>query len=290
MIDISVIIPSYNRAALLRRAVDSVLSQTHGPSEIIVVDDGSDDDTADIFENHYRHVDLIKQTHAGVSRARNTGILQSRGEWIALLDSDDEWHPNKLEYQVEWIKTHENCKIVHTDEIWIRNGVRVNPHKKHLKSGGHIFQKCLPLCCISPSSVLIKKNVFNHVGLFDESLPACEDYDMWLRICARYPAGYIDKPLINKFGGHADQLSQKFWGMDRFRIQALVKIVDSNILEPKDQYAALSMLLCKLNLMIQGAGKHNNQGLLGEYQLLHEKYEAIAGEFDNSGLSSCINN
>ena len=221
---ISVIIPTYNRAHLLPRALDSILSQSCLPNEIIVVDDGSTDDTSVLVTSVYPEIVFIQQSNTGVSCARNVGIKRASGDWIAFLDSDDEWFPEKLEVQMNALYKNPELKICHTNEIWIRNGTRVNPKKKHEKFGGWIFQKCLPLCCISPSSVIIHKSIFDEAGLFDDSLLVCEDYDLWLRITARNPVLYIEKPLLRKYGGHNDQLSRKYWGMDRFRIKSLEKI------------------------------------------------------------------
>lgn len=254
-VEISVIIPTFNRADLVVRAVRSVLDQTHSPREIIVVDDGSTDDTASMVQEEFPGITHLYQSNSGVSSARNSGIKKAAGTWIAFLDSDDEWLPDKLSRQWEALKNNPEMKICHTDEIWIRNGRRVNPRKKHLKSGGWIFQKCLPLCCISPSSVVIHQSVFDWVGLFDETLPVCEDYDFWLRVTSQFPVLYVDEPLTVKYGGHEDQLSEKFWGMDRFRIRALQKILTAGILSREDRNAAQATLAEKLHIFIQGARK-----------------------------------
>ena len=110
---------------------------------------------------------------------------------------------------------------------------------KHAKAGGWIYTHCLPLCAISPSAVLIHRSIFDCVGLFNEQLPACEDYDLWLRICARFPVHFIPEPLIIKYGGHDDQLSRRYWGMDRFRIQALEDILASGVLTEEHRQATL---------------------------------------------------
>ena len=255
---ISVIIPTYNRAHLLPRALDSILSQSCYPNEIIVVDDGSNDDTSALMTSVYPEIVFIQQSNTGVSCTRNVGIKRASGDWIAFLDSDDEWFPEKLEVQMNALYKNPELKICHTNEIWIRNGKRVNPKKKHEKFGGWIFQKCLPLCCISPSSVIIHKSIFDEVGLFDDSLLVCEDYDLWLRITARNPVLYIEKPLLRKYGGHNDQLSRKYWGMDRFRIKSLEKIIYSKELSESDENAAKKMLTEKKNIFIQGAKKRGN--------------------------------
>lgn len=273
MSTISVVIPTYNRRDSLARALDSVINQSRVAEEIIVIDDGSNDATASMVQTNYPAVTLLKQENQGVSAARNSGIKHAKGEWLALLDSDDCWHARKLEKQLDALDKQPEYRVAHTEEIWIRNGVRVNQMKKHQKYGGYIFRRCLPLCAISPSSSIIHRSVFSEVGLFDESLPVCEDYDMWLRISARYPVLFIDEALITKYGGHADQLSRRFWGMDRFRIRALEKILDENILGPEETKATVDSLLEKIDIYLAGAKKHNNtdsvdymSGLLRRYQ------------------------
>ena len=269
---ISVIIPTYNRAHLLPRSLDSILSQSCLPTEIIVVDDGSNDDTSALMTSVYPEIVFIQQSNIGVSCARNVGIKSASGDWIAFLDSDDEWFPEKLEVQMNALYKNPELKICHTNEIWIRNGKRVNPKKKHGKFGGSIFQKCLPLCCISPSSVIIHKSIFKEIGLFDYSLPVCEDYDLWLRITARNPVLYIEKPFLIKYGGHEDQLSKKYWGMDRFRIKSLEKIISSRVLSDLDENAAKKMLMEKIYIFIQGAQK---RGKTKEVKKFKEQYSTF---------------
>jgi glycosyltransferase involved in cell wall biosynthesis len=272
---ISVIIPSYNRESTLIRALNSVLNQSSKADEVIVVDDGSSDNTSDIVRQQFPSVKIIQQANRGVSHARNTGIKNAQFEWIALLDSDDEWLPEKLANirQQQLKNLHEI--LFHSDEIWIRNGTRVNQLNKHAKYGGKIFEQCLPLCVISPSAVVIHRSIFEQTGLFNEDLPACEDYDLWLRLCHRFPVFYIDKPLIKKYGGHEDQLSRKFWGMDRFRIRALHQLMALPTLQKSQQEQALKILLKKLRILIKGAHKHNNQQVLQEFQPLLDHYEQL---------------
>jgi len=267
---ISAVIPSYNRLPTLIRAVDSVLAQSSEVDEIIIVDDGSSDNTSTEISARYPQLKLLQQANKGVSSARNYGINQASGDWIALLDSDDSWLPEKIEYIRQAHRQHPEIQLFHSDEIWIRNGVRVNAMKKHQKSGGWIFRQCLPLCVISPSAVVIKRSLFDVVGLFDESLPACEDYDLWLRICHRFPVHYIDQPLINKYGGHDDQLSNKHWGMDRFRIRALKNLLSDAELNQDDQDAVENMLEHKLKILLKGAKKHGNQSVIDEFQPLFD--------------------
>ena len=255
--NVSVIIPTYNRKNLLKRALHSASSQTFVPHEIIVVDDGSSDGTKDWVLERFPYVRYIYQDNSGVSSARNAGIKEAKGSWIAFLDSDDEWMSNKLEQQKGVINSFQEAWLCHTNEIWIRNGVRVNQMKKHQKYGGNVFENCLDICRISPSSVLIKKEVFEMVGLFDESLKVCEDYDLWLRITSVLPVIFLDEPLITKYGGHSDQLSRVDSGIEKYRIQSLEKILSSNSLSISQSKIALSQLIKKLKIFSNGLEKRN---------------------------------
>ena len=254
---ISVIIPTYNRKHTLQRAIDSVLAQTFKPFEIIIVDDGSKDGTKEWLLQNYPSVQYIHQPNNGVSSARNKGIQISQGSWIALLDSDDEWMPEKLEYQSRFIEVNRNSSFCHTNEIWIRNGVRVNQMKKHKKYGGDIFKHCLDICRISPSSSIIKKDVFEEVGAFDESLTVCEDYDLWLRVTAKFNILFLDEPLIKKYGGHLDQLSRVPEGIEQYRIRSLEKILSMGSLTETQFRSAKDMLIHKLNIYAKGLKKRD---------------------------------
>ena len=264
---VSVVIPTYNREKFIVNCVQSVRAQSLQGCEIIVVDDGSIDKTYQNLKElgfasrttAKQSLRYIYQENRGVSAARNLGIKEARGEYIALLDSDDFWLPTKLERQISTLicnKAH--VRLCHTDEIWMRNGIRVNSHKKHKKGGGDIFLKCLKMCCISPSSVVLHKSVFEDIGVFDENLPACEDYDFWLRYCAKEEVIFVNEHLLVKNGGHKSQLSHQYWGMDRFRVYALEKLVKKADLMPLYRFEAIRELIKKLNILIIGAKKRNN--------------------------------
>jgi glycosyltransferase involved in cell wall biosynthesis len=270
---ISVIIPSYNRIQTLTRAIDSVLAQHSLVDEIIVVDDGSEDNTAALVSQRYPNIKLIRQTNQGVSAARNTGIRQARFEWIALLDSDDSWLPEKISMIRQAQLQNPDYHLFHSDEIWIRNGVRVNPMNKHGKQGGWIFKNCLPLCVISPSAVVLRRSLLHTTGYFDESLPACEDYDLWLRICHAFPVHYIQRALITRYGGHTDQLSRRYWGMDRFRIRSLVRLLQQQNLRQNYRIAVRSTLVVKLEVLLKGAHKHDNQEVIAEFSPILEQLQ-----------------
>ena len=265
-VKVSVVIPTYNRIETLGRALRSVINQTFSDWELIVVDDGSTDGTVKMILSKYPAIHLHRQGHTGVSSARNAGVALASGEWIAFLDSDDAWLPEKLERQLSHLAKEPELRLSHTDEIWIRHDTRVNQPKEYAKSGGRIYHRCLPRCCICPSSVLMHRDLFNEIGGFDETFPVCEDYDLWLRITAREPVHHLDEALVRKYGGHEDQLSTNTWGMDRYRIRALEKILIEKILTPKDQLLTKETLIKKLRILITGARKRGNQEIVAEYE------------------------
>jgi len=281
---ISVIIPTYNRSKTLPRALDSIFAQTHPAEEVIVVDDGSVDGTRELLTRHYPACRYLRQENQGVSSARNLGIAQASGEWIALLDSDDAWRPEKLARQIEALAAHEEVRLCHTEEIWIRNGIRVNAMRKHAKSGGRIFRQCLPLCVISPSSVLLHRSLFDAYGDFDTGLPACEDYDLWLRLCAHEEVLFIEQPLTVKYGGHEDQLSRQHWGMDRFRVAALEKLLQSTPLSGQDRQAVLQTLVEKTAILAQGAEKRGKTDRARYYHELQTAYRSQLGPINTNPI------
>ncbi len=264
--EISVIIPTYNRCDLLKRAINSVIKQTITPKEIIIVDNGSTDQTYQMVSSLFPEINYFIEKKRGVSAARNKGILESKSKWIAFLDSDDAWKPTKLEKQMEYsVFNQDKYRIIHTDENWYRNKKFLNQLKKHKKSGGNIFKNSLQLCCISPSSVVLKKQIFDDYGLFDENLKVCEDYDMWIRITAKEEVGFLDSPLVLKYGGHSDQLSKKFWGMDRFRIKSLEKNLKNEHFSKSQKINVLDTLIEKLTIVSNGAIKRGNKEIFKKY-------------------------
>jgi len=249
----SAIIPTFNRRDMVREAIASVLSQTHPPLEVLVVDDGSEDGTAEAVEDF--PVTLIPQKNAGPSAARNHGARKAKGVWLAFLDSDDLWTENKMAEQMSYALDHPELKLIHTGESWIRHGKPLNQQRHHLKEGGWIYRRSLELCLISPSSVAIRKDFYSEVGGFDEDLPVAEDYDLWLRICHRHPIGYVDQPLTVKRGGHPDQLSAQP-GMDLYRAMALEKMLARGDLEGEDRRLTRDNLQERYRRLALGYRKH----------------------------------
>jgi glycosyltransferase involved in cell wall biosynthesis len=267
---VTVIIPTYNRAWCLREAVDSVLAQDFRDFELIVVDDGSTDDTPRLLQEYGEAIRVFRQENRGVSAARNAGIAVSRGALIAFLDSDDLWLQGKLARQVEFFKAHADALICQTEEIWVRNGRRVNPGKRHRKRGGMIFEPSLDLCLVSPSAVMVRRELFQCVGFFDEGLPACEDYDLWLRVSSRFAVHLIDLPLIVKHGGHPDQLSRTA-GLDKLRISAIVKLLDGDRLSVEQRQAAVRTLKRKCTVYAGGCRKRGRMTEAEHFEQLAQK-------------------
>ncbi len=278
--DVAVVIPVYERKEPLRAAVESVMDQTEPVKEIIVIDDGSEGTPAtEVLEGLTdRRLRLLFQPNLGVSAARNLGIKATKAEWVAFLDSDDRWLPEKNAMHLKFHRDHPEQLISQTDEVWHRDGVRVNPKEYHAKPDGDIFEKSLERCLISPSAVMMKRSLFDDVGLFDPTFPACEDYDLWLRITSRYPVGLISKQLVVKTGGHEDQLSRKHWGMDRFRVRALRKIIDGGTLSDDQKWGALQVLTAKLSILEMGSRKRGKTAEAQLYLQLRERYAELGGE------------
>lgn len=272
---VSVIIPTYNRASLVADAVRSVLVQDYKPVELIVVDDGSTDHTVQTLVEFGESIKVIRQPNKGVSAARNAGISAAAGELIALLDSDDRWLAGKLSAQTEFFRQHPQALICQTEEIWIRRGKRVNPKLRHQKPSGFIFEASLQLCLVSPSAVMMRKQLFDLAGLFDENLPACEDYDLWLRVSAEYPIFLIDRPFIIKHGGHDDQLSKQP-GLDRYRIKSLIKLLNSGRLNQRQISALISVLKQKCRIYADGCQKRGRLDEALTYYQLAETYSQLS--------------
>ncbi len=256
----SVIIPTFNRSQSVKCAIDSVLAQTFRDFELIVVDDGSTDNTPELEEEYHGRLIYRRQDNAGVSSARNAGLSIARSPHIAFLDSDDRWVVVKLERHAAYLRDHSTVKIHQSNETWIRSGRRVNPRNKHLKKEGYIFSDSLKLCLISPSAVVVSRTLFDRFGAFNPDLPVCEDYDLWLRITLEERVGLITESLVFKYGGHRDQLSSRYWGMDRFRVYSILNLLGNqgSVMNPECRTAAIRTAREKTQILRQGAIKRGN--------------------------------
>jgi len=278
---VSVIIPTHNRAGWVTEAVASVLAQSWRDYELLVVDDGSTDATLEALAPYRGQLKLLRRrTRRGVAAARNLGVSAARGPWLAFLDSDDLWLSDKLARQMEYLAANPEILICQTDEVWVRRGVRVNKPRTHEKEGGRIFLQSLERCAVSPSAAVLNRRLLNETGGFDETLPAAEDYDLWLRLCWRYQVGLLPEALVIKRGGHADQLSRQ-WGLDRYRIRALTKLLQEPDLPADCRLAARRALAEKCAIYAQGCekrGKHTEAQfywrLAAQAEALEEGYAA----------------
>lgn len=274
---ISVIIPTYNRAAFLGDAIRSVFGQDYFTDprfadswELLIVDDGSDDQTREVVQSFGDRVRYYCQERKGVSAARNAGLRLARGHFIAYLDSDDLWKKGKILAQMDFLAAHPEAVVCSTEEIWIRRGLGHNPKKRHRKYSGWIFDKVLPLCLLSLSSAMFRRRVFDDIGIFDEDLPVCEDYDFGIRLAHRYPIYFLPEALIVKRGGHRDQLSHQYWGMDRFRVRALEKVLSLD-LTAEEERLVREEIIKKSKILLQGFIKRYNQPEIEKYRAIIEK-------------------
>ncbi|MBC7363884.1 MAG: glycosyltransferase family 2 protein [Candidatus Aminicenantes bacterium] len=274
---VSAIIVTYNRASFLPEAVESVLGQTYfqkNPQdwELLIVDDGSTDETPAIIQKYLAdpRIRYLRTENKGVSAARNLGLARAKGNFIGFLDSDDLWLKDKIQVQMSYLRAFPEAMFCLTEEIWIRHGRRVNQAKKHKKYSGWVLDKVLPLCLLSLSSTLFRRQLFAEIGVFDEGLPVCEDYDLGLRIALRYPYHFISKPLIIKRGGHNDQLSRKYWGMDRWRIVALEKALKNELTEEQSRLIKAEIQR-KCEILISGFEKRGKIAEAEHYRQIKEK-------------------
>jgi glycosyltransferase involved in cell wall biosynthesis len=209
---VSVVVATYNYGRFLAGALDSVLGQTFADYEIIVVDDGSDDQTAEVIAPYLQHPSLryIRTEHVGQPKAKNTGIRAARGEYVAFLDADDLWLPTKLEKQLTLFKqTDSSLAVVYCRRRWMdeegREFDRPDRSPQRVDVLGSLFHR--PFICFSSS--IVRRTVFDDVGMFDESIPMAIDYDLWLRIALNYRFDYVDERLVRYRTGHANLSSRE---------------------------------------------------------------------------------
>ncbi len=268
---VAVVIPVRDRAAMVVEAVRSVVAQTWRDHALVVVDDGSADDSAEAAARALADAPagsrVLRRAAAGVAAARNAGAAAIDSAWIAFLDSDDWWEPTKLALQMAWLAEHPAHRIAQTGERWLDRGRHRNPRAWHRKEEA-LFPRCLERCLVSPSAVVIRRDLYEALGGFDASFPVCEDYELWLRIALREPVGLVDLPLVVKRGGHADQLSRSTWGLDRFRVAALVKLLATTPLGPRERAAVAAVLRAKCAVLATGAARRGRDAEAARYRTL----------------------
>ncbi|MBN2483939.1 MAG: glycosyltransferase family 2 protein [Candidatus Omnitrophica bacterium] len=284
----SILIPTHNRGDFLKIAIGSILAQTFTDFELIIIDDGSTDHTREIVESlikppktydarrttldDFPVIRYFYQENHGPAVARNRGIEQARGDYIVFLDSDDRFRANKLDVSARFIRNHRGYKIFHSEEIWYRNGMLLAHKKHHHKPDGYVFEKALALCCISLSTACIHRDVFDGIGIFDETLPVCEDYDFWLRVTAAYPVKLIRQPLTIKEGGYPDQQSKRYPALDVYRMYAIEKLIKSGTLDEEKLKMAIEEYTRKCHIYLKGAAK---RGRHDEIRMYEEKLNTL---------------
>ena len=269
----TVIIPTKDRANRLIKAIESVNAQVYPPARIIVVDDGSTDDTKRLLKGLSSSVTRVFLcSNYGVSRAREVGVLLAETDWLAFLDSDDLWQKDKLQRQAEFIQRYPFFEVLQSEEVWIRKGRRVNPCKHHKKPEGWAWPEVLYRCLISPSGVVLRRELFHRYGGFREDFPVCEDYDLWLRVTRHKPVGLVKEPGVVKFGGHEDQLSRAYPAMDRFRFKSLL---EAYLKEEEDLFRKQlrEALRTKAEILLKGAMKRDLSDEVKYYRLVLEFIE-----------------
>ena len=272
---VTIIIPTYNRKSYLEDAIDSVLGQNFTHFGIIVVDDGSDDGTADLVRGlgDPKKLEYMRFSHSGVpGKVRNAGARMAKGNYLAFLDSDDLWKPEKLTRQIAFFEEHPGIWICHSREIWQRGEKIVSQAGQRHKRSGYIFPGAVKKCIIGPSTVMMRRELFEEFGGFREDLEIAEDYELWLRITAKYPVGHIDEPLVIKRGGHSDQLSEKYGQIEIFRIKALLLNLEAGTFRGEHQELAARELVRKCRIYAAGCEKRGKSEEARRYLEIAGRY------------------
>lgn len=239
---VSVVIPTYNSAAFLPQSIESVLQQTYDNFEVIVIDDGSTDNTEAVLADYKDKIRYIKKNNGGPSGARNLGIAEAKGEFIAFQDSDDLWLPEKLQLQMEYLTTHPEIAVLYTDLIQFnQQGVVSAGLEERYGSlpSGYIFEELLVNHAITLSTIIVRRSCIDEIGVFDESLIGAEDYNFYLRLARKFQFDFLNQALVHK-RLHTNNLSDDLDQMCEDEVKNLDKIAlmfpDARI--PKRKLAA----------------------------------------------------
>lgn len=258
---VDIIIPFYNRKALVKRAIKSVQNQSFQDWKLWMVDDGSSDGAIEELKKEFesQKIQFIQlDKNQGVSAARNQGIKLGHNSWVAFLDSDDEWLPQKLEKQMQYLKQYPETVLIHCNETWVKDNKVVKQKKKHKKPEGRAFNACVLLCCISPSATVIRRKVLESLDFFREDFPVCEDYDLWLKVTSKFDIAFLEESLLIKHGGHKDQLSRAYPIMDYWRVKALAPYLTNVDLSLSERQQVKQVLLERCDILLKGYQKHQN--------------------------------
>jgi glycosyltransferase involved in cell wall biosynthesis len=223
---VSIILPTYNCAAFLSHSIGSILAQTYNSYEIIVVDDGSTDNTKEVLYPFIQRIKYIRlEQNKGLPMARNIGISSAQGKYIAFIDADDLWLPEKLQTDIEYFETHPEVSMVYSKHINMdEKGNDLNGNTKRQLPSGNIFTQLFSeQNFIITSSVVVRKEIFETTGLFDEQLFNCQDWDMWLRIAFHFQVAGIGKPLV-KYRHNPHSLSKNRNNVLKYQKMVIDKI------------------------------------------------------------------
>lgn len=232
---VSVVIPAYNSERWIEETLKSVLNQTYPNIEVIVVDDGSTDNTFSIVDKFKNRVKYLQKKNGGSASARNMGIRKSVGEWIALLDADDLWITDKIQTQMDYLKNHTDVYWVYSDAYIFSDKVAKDEYRIGSTTkmfSGDVLEPLIMEDFIPSPTPVINRKVFNDVGIFDESIKRSEDWDLWLRIAAHYKVGFVDKPLA-KYRMHL--LSKSSSIGPKFTLESRKKIINKAISDNKER-------------------------------------------------------
>lgn len=265
---VDIVIPAFGRKAQLAEAVASVQAQTFTDWSLTIVDDASPEPVeAAAYVSDTRIRVLRLQQNSGPAFARNFGAAQGKAPFIAFLDSDDLWHPVKLQRQLDRFSSANELQWLHSNEIWLRSGERVKQKAIHRKQAGKFFERALERCLISPSAVMLRRSFFTANRGFAPAFRLCEDYELWLRLLLKAPVGFIEEALTIKLAGDWPQLSSTK-EIDRYRILAMHRVLRLNggEMDATDRNLLFNEAEKKCYQLVRGAEKHGNTARQRRYQ------------------------
>ncbi|TYC62713.1 glycosyltransferase [Marinobacter sp. BW6] len=279
MVRVSVVTPTYNRARFLPEAVASVLAQTYSDLELIIVDDGSVDDTRKVLEPFFAdgRVRYFYQENQGQSHARNLALEHADGDFIAFLDSDDLWSPDKLEKQLAVLRERPEVDIVHGDEAMIDEQGAVISLENMKRYSGRITRRLLADNSVSITTALVRRRCFDEMGGFDTSVGVADDYELWLRFSARY-CFYYEPGIVASYRVMADQISsdkrRRFAANERIILTFLARY--GGVLSPAERRWGLARFYCRKARYFTSVGDRG------------EAMSAIAKALRNEPLDSVV--
>lgn len=284
--DVSVIIPVRNRPLLLGESIRSVFYGSGYPRELIVViDDRPENGMLDLkaaeesfsrYGNEETQIQILYSNGRGPAAARNVGINSAKHTWLAFLDSDDIWREHKLSKQINYLSQRPHMLACQTLEIWLKNNRELTQSIANQPRCGRFLKDAFRRCLISASTVILHRQCFEILGLFDESFAVCEDFEFWLRYLSYYPMGLVRERLSVKRSGGWEQQSQKFHSQDKVRIEAILKTVQNQILRPDEWESARIACLEKLAILKRGSEKYGRPEYFGPLeQEIHSVFSDI---------------